>query len=127
MKLTKEKAIELHRAMWSYMATETLKQGRVIGKVEALRHMGFGPITISDIAWNCPCCEYAVQTNDNRVSGRCDYCPLKWPGGSCVDMEDNDLEEDQHLFSQWLNAKEDKDVERAAELAQQIAELPAKD
>ena len=124
MELTKEKAIELHREMWSYMATETIKQGRVIGKVEALRHIGIDP---NDTERRCFCCEYAFQTSDNCVSGICDYCPLKWPGGFCVDMEDDDLEYDQHLFSQWVDAEDDKDVERAAELAQQIAELPAKD
>ena len=124
MELTKEKAIELHRAMWSYMATETIKQGRVIGKVEAIWHIG---IDQNDTERHCFCCEYALQTNDNCVSGVCDYCPLEWPGGCCVCMEDDDLEEDQYLYSQWLNAKEYKDVERAAELAQQIAELPAKD
>lgn len=72
MELTRERALELHRQMWSDMQKELgdnpTDGGRVIYKAEwCLKHF-----PNERIANDCFLCEY-VQENKN-----CDKCPIKW-------------------------------------------------
>jgi len=56
-KLTKEQAIAEHRKMWRWIAKETKKQQRIIGKEEYLER--YFP---EDYIYNgCFCCEYGRQ------------------------------------------------------------------
>lgn len=66
--LTKEKAIELHRQLWNYIADESERTGKIVTKIDAFKHFGWR----YDIKALCWCCEYCGY--------HCYMCPIEWPG-----------------------------------------------
>lgn len=74
-KLTKRRALELTRDLWTFLAQDIM-----LGKDD------FEPV--AGMKHNCPCCEYAeLETNErvmaNECYGACVVCPLRglWPEG----------------------------------------------
>lgn len=124
--LTKEKAIELHRKMWNWIADETEKQGRIVSKVEAFAHF-YWP---DDIYAHCWCCEYDEQKINSEFNisvfyrHRCYFCPIIWRSKyiTCISIDSP--------FHYWDNIYEkgDKadwyDVQDAIKYAREIANLP---
>lgn len=78
MKLTRERALELHRQMWSDMQ-KTLGDDPVVWK-----RINFKDAWINEhfpnavICNNCFLCEYVENENLG-----CRRCPIKWPYGFC--------------------------------------------
>ena len=126
MELTKEKAIELHRKLWNYIADESEKQGRIISKKEAFEHFGWKYVR----NW-CWCCRYTEnktwKINPEIViygSLLCSsYCPLIWPQDAfkCLSVDSP--------FVKWskienLSIKDWYDLQDAIKYAREIANLP---
>lgn len=78
MKLTREKALELHRKMWSDMQKELGDTPDLKSRKSYKRHWckvhGF-----EDVMGDCFLCEYI----ENFWLG-CKDCPIKWPGIDCT-------------------------------------------
>lgn len=127
MELTKEKALELHRQLWNYIADESERQGRIVSKKEAFNHFGW-----PGIAQYCWCCEFSIQKLRNfdkehgyvDIRWKCDFCPIIWKDEYfiCVSLFSP--------FHSWdyLYNKGDKadwyDVQDAIKYAREIANLP---
>ena len=79
MKLTRERAIELHRQMWTDMQREFGDKPAFIDRFifKADWHRNHFPK--ENIVADCFLCEYARQFNDGR--GKCEYCPIDWSNG----------------------------------------------
>lgn len=110
-KLTKSEAIFNHRKMWHWMAAETRKQKR---KVYKLEYLDFYNISDENKPFgSCYACQYDIQCDND-----CTHCPINWGDGmGCFT--------DGSLYREWLACNENEnDWERAAELADKIAELP---
>lgn len=105
--LTKVQAIANHRKMWHWIAETTRKEKRYVTKEEAFDHFGWPHVPA-----NCWCCAYAEKCNHEK------NCPIAWPGGNCF-AEDSP-------FMDWItiNSEGNSDYLRAADLAEQIANLP---
>lgn len=117
-KLTAERAVELHRKLWNYIADRTKQEQRFISKPEALRALGFEP---EEIRAQCFCCEYANQNRLVAGIGICVLCPLKWPFTTCSNWAGSGL------YDQYEQAvHKEHDWDRAAWFARYIAEVPAK-
>lgn len=127
MNLTKKLAVELHRRLWDWVANESERQKRIVGKSEypLFKHL--------KICNNCWCCEYARERAKvepvtptkyedkwiiryNMYYQRCKYCPLKWGTENCVSL--------QSEYGKWASAETWQD---AAYWARVIAELPEKE
>lgn len=83
MDLTRERALELHRQMWTDMQKELGDNptggDRVIYKEEwCLKHF-----PNEHIANDCFLCEYAY----NNYILYCNNCPIKWIGKDCCSKE----------------------------------------
>ena len=125
MELTKEKALELHRQLWNYIADESEKQERIVSKVEAFIHFGWPNIR----QW-CWCCEYAEkqfrkeETHCPPYQTRCSVCPVVWnkTDSCCVHCDS------PYNIWNWLYEKGDKadwyDLQNAIKYAREIANLP---
>ena len=101
MKLTREQAIAEHRKMWRWIAEETLKRKKKVWKENYFKeHPEYKELPIS-LCW---CCDY--------VDDKCSQCPLVWPDRTCFRKDS--------LFVKWFF---EKDYEKAAEYAREIAEL----
>lgn len=84
--LTKEKAIELHRQLWNYIADESERTGKVTSKEDTFEHFEWK----GDVIAHCWCCEYANRS--------CMNCPIAWPRGmSCTIGLDS-------VYIRWVNA-----------------------
>lgn len=105
MKLTKKLAVALHRRLWNWIADETERQQRKVGKVEypLFKHR--------IINAGCFCCEFVIVENHET----CDYCPIMWKFGSCQ------FGGERSEYRKWLNAKT---WQEAAHWARIIAQLP---
>lgn len=139
MTLTKEKAIELHRIMWRYIADTSMKERRCVSKAEAISWMqvhnfierNYEPV------YKCFACHYAIKTQIARGFGfcseaaRCIICPLEWNSSADRIMcqfksyEDqcssNNIYQSTGLFSLWYQATEKGNWQIASELANEIA------
>lgn len=132
-KLSKEKAIELHRKLWNWIADETEKQKRFLTKYEAFMHFGWSR-DVDGLEWLC---EYAEQNRSKGAIGTdCRKCPLKFPetektiDGCC-------LCSDESAYMKWrklvVNATyfqkpmTEKDIEMAAKYAREFANAPIKE
>lgn len=110
--LTKEEAIKRHRMMWNWIAYETLRREKMVGKKEAFEKFGW---TYNPTATNCWCCEYVKDNHDG-----CESCPVQWVYTSiCCDMNS--------LYSNWNLSSQIGDYKKAAEYAFQIANLPERE
>lgn len=128
-KLTKEKAIQEHRAMWNWIADKCenwneTEYGSFDRNHTDLKHEYLQNHNKGEIEFDCFCCEYNIK---NKHSLWCFCCPIDWgnlkelTSHFCLDARiEND---DQGLYSLWCDANDHK---RAAELARQIANLPEK-
>lgn len=105
--LTKAQAIANHRKMWAWIAETARKEKRYVTKEEAFDHFGWPHVPA-----NCWCCAYVEKCNHEK------NCPIAWPGGNCF-AEDSP-------FMDWIAiySEEDSAYLRAADLAEQIANLP---
>lgn len=107
--LTKEEAIKRHRIMWYWIAFETLKQKRCIGKIEAFEYFGWGEEAVPHLCW---CCAYTKKREGGYHS--CLLCPIEWPDSlGCATIHG--------LYRKWVY---EANYEIAADLALQIATLP---
>jgi len=81
--ISKEEALNLHKAMWSGMQKKYGNNcsGRRGLKQEWLRlNLGLGPDSPSDVKSFCFLCEYAYQQiqADDWANHLCHYCPIDW-------------------------------------------------
>lgn len=107
--LTKAQAIANHRKMWRWIAETARKEKRYVTKEEAFDHFGW-----PHVHDNCWCCAYVEKCAHEK------NCPIAWPDGDCFAKGS--------LYRDWLwlviKLKEDSTYLRAADLAEQIANLP---
>ena len=103
--LTKAQAIANHRMMWNWIAETTRKEQRLVDKDEAFDHFDWP--YVDNMCW---CCAYTGKCN------RDNSCPISWPGGTCISKNSP--------FSAWSCTFLRGDYLRAADLAEQIANLP---
>lgn len=131
MNLTREEAIRNHRKMWYWIA-EMLKSGRYKALLDTngyeglrmlyrviifLKHIYIHMIGIEYIAASCFCCEYASSCND---------CPIKWGETDIVTCSRPESPYRKLLEMRILKSKPEN-IDRAAELAYEIANLPEKE
>ena len=121
MKLTKEKALELHRQMWADMqevlGDNPSRMDRFAYKVRWIAERFPNDFVCND----CFLCEYCVnQQFSNRDDFDYDFCkcPIAWPNGRC---EDGDNEA-------WYNMSISEILalpERGDEVDEEMEEAPA--
>ena len=107
--MTKAEAISNHRKMWRWIAKQTRELKRKVEQSEYFDHYN---ISYKDR----PFFDSYVCQFDEQFVGVCDFCPIDLGKGV-------DCQTDGSPFLKWLECDED-DWERAAELADKIAELP---
>lgn len=109
-KLTKKKAIEKHREMWTWLAEKTEERKEIVRKVSFFAE---NYVRKSEIPHQkCYCCEYMLEKN---VKERCiGCCIIDWG-------DDHDCMGDASLYTKWVHAGS---WMNAARLAREIAELP---
>lgn len=81
MELTKEKALELHRKMWSDMQAELGDNPSFDERWEFKRDWVAEHFPSETVENDCFLCEYAIHAEgiSTGVCGAvCTYCPLKW-------------------------------------------------
>jgi hypothetical protein len=110
MKLTRERAVQLHRRLWRWIALKTLKEKRKVEKYE------FPMFRRMDIRCNCFCCEYVYQNFGSCArTDKPPHCPIEWGDEVfCADCSTP--------YSKW--DIEENDYRRCAKLASAIAKLP---
>lgn len=111
--LTKREAVRKHRAMWNWIADyiEEKKEVQCIPTLKAL----YTSYHCDDVANDCYCCEYVVNTLKDRFTN-CADCPIIWetdPDGICDGFYNPCLEAES-----W---------QEQANLARQIANLPERE
>lgn len=80
MELTKEKALELHREMWSDMRDELGDNPSWDERWEFKRDWVAEHFPLSNVTHDCFLCEYAISKegiHTNFCNAVCAYCPLK--------------------------------------------------
>lgn len=80
-KLTRKKAIRLHRKMWQDMRTELGDDPDVDDRIYFKEKWVREHFPDEYIHSNCFLCEYASQLKGIKgleTICRCDYCPIKW-------------------------------------------------
>lgn len=122
MKLTRKEAIENHRKMWKWIAEKSLERKEKVQKDDYFAENGkIDWRSVPDL--QCYCCHFTKQ-NELRALV-CDKCPLMWgdnAADNCIDIYVNGiLFEYKGTWSKWVR---EKDYEKAAEYALQIANLP---
>ena len=110
--MTKAEAISNHRKLWHWIAKRTREVRRKVLKTEY-----FFFYILNKIDSNCYCCEYDNQFYVSGDYALCAHCPIDWGNA------ENRCEIVGSLYNQWFRCAEN-DWERAAELADKIAELP---
>ena len=117
-KLTKQEAIANHRKMWRWIAKETEKQRRIVGKGEYFKSIRIKLFDVYNVpSCQCYCCEYDTQYYDT-----CEFCPMDW-GSEVMAYMCNHKKYDgdrNGLFAQWSDTTS---WQEAARLARAIAEL----
>lgn len=102
--MTKNEAIEKHRKMWNWLADNPgYAKGDYLEKFDKN----------VDLILGCYLCDYALRN--------CRVCPLKWPNGSCMTLDDDGL------YDKWDKAMGYGAYAKAAEIARQIAQLPERE
>ena len=74
MKLTKKRAIELHRQLWDWLAKNPGKDKNQWPEWQ------WNGGEFMEVEFECFLCEYMVE----GVLGCDDGCPVEWPGGKCA-------------------------------------------
>lgn len=110
MKITKAEAILNHRKLWRWIAKQTRKLKRKVEQSEYFDHY--------NISYKYrPFCDSYACHYDTQFGDDCTHCPINWGDGTCGTIG--------LPLSEWIDCDPD-DWERAAELADKIAELPEK-
>ncbi|MFR2774838.1 MAG: hypothetical protein ACLTBR_03295 [Anaerostipes sp.] len=123
-KLTKEKAIKMHREMWNWIANKIKLSGKIVDRLYYFRSVQAIPDDRPDSL--CYCCEYAMQQNGGENVGRCKYCPLDWDSKCdefmCLDViQGGDY---KGLLAQWDTEMIYLDkIERTVQIAEKITNL----
>lgn len=101
----RKKAIENHRKMWRWLAEHPNKPTlEYIDRHDPKR----------EIYCNCYLCDYVKnRAKRYKTSASCDHCPLDWDGRECNN--------EYSLHEEWCY---EQSIEKLAEIARQIAELP---
>ena len=99
MKLTKKRAVELHRELWDWLYKNPSKR-----KYHWPRWKEIG-----DIRHDCFGCEYDRQFNED-----CELCPIVWPGGHC--------ETDNSPYDHWSLADTNATRKKYAGLIRDLPE-----
>ena len=111
MNLTREQAIAEHRKMWNWIADETLRQKRVVGKKEYFDT--FQNTYKERPMYNCWACEFSPKNSGTSCGNR---CIIDWKCHSCGSAGS--------AYSNWLELAESDNYIEIAEAARKIAELP---
>ena len=107
MKLSKKKAIVLHRELWDWLYHHPLNN-----KYDWPRWTKNGG-DIPEISVDCFLCEY--ETNHRKII-ECEKCPLLWPkNGKCADKKTD-------LYNKWSRACISKIRKRYAALIRDLGE-----
>lgn len=87
MDLTRERALELHRQMWTDMQQELGDNPNILERERYKRQWCEEHFPNRYIRDNCFLCEYAeTMTFSQGCFGvNCDYCPIKWDYDVCFD------------------------------------------
>ena len=119
MELTREQAITEHRKMWRWIAEQYENESDIsphqLKKIYLLKN-GYGDSFL--ILNRCFLCEYAKEL----WYAECRSCPLIWGTTDCMGNSD----EHSGLYGQLIDCYLNRDIEKCAQLARQIAELPEK-
>lgn len=113
-KLTFTQTVEMFRKHWNTIADMTPEEMKECGHVEDIKRRALHKMEIDEIIYmNCFCCEYSEMM--------CHICPIKWAGcvSRCVGFNG-----EYALFSEAINNEE---YGQAAEIAREIANLPARE
>ena len=111
-KLYKDWFIKEHRKMWGWISRETMIRKEKVLKEDYIKILPLWKRLITKLHHDCFMCAY--------TKGECGYCPLIW----CEDDEDGGLcIYVNSIFSLWFD---EKDWNKAAFYAQEIADLPEK-
>lgn len=122
--MTKQQAVEEHRKMWSWIAEETQKQQRCVGKAEYQMNCGRQSF---DILNDCFCCQFSMDYPDDHAE--CERCPIEFDSTAheymCIYTSDDSMENkfSDGLYAAWEMDCESGDWEHAAEMAYIIAGL----
>lgn len=81
MELTRERALELHRQMWTDMQKDLGDNPTYEQRYHYKARWIHTNLPYNDIACNCFLCEYAKVSYEECE----DYCPIEWPAGRCED------------------------------------------
>lgn len=118
--MTKQEAIEKHRALWEWLTKENKKRyenNEYLAK--KLDYFRKHKISHADRPHHlCYACQYAIEQADELH--KCAYCPLDWPDGGCLSYDRNGL------YHQYVLAIENDDSISAINIAHKIANLPEK-
>lgn len=75
----------------------------------------------------CLCCTWsskvAQATRSSLFDSECDFCPLVWPGGYCMERYDRNNEEVSGLYSEWCFSSS---WQKRSAIAKKIANLPVR-
>lgn len=121
MKLTREKALELHRQMWTDMQEKLGDNPNRDARWEYKAEWIEAHFPNERVYNDCFLCEYCCE---HQFSNRDDFdydfckCPIKWPNGKCEDSADN----------AWYNMPISELLalpERGDEVDEEIEEEPA--
>lgn len=109
--ITKAVAIFYHRKMYHRIAARTRQLRR---KVKSSEYFNFYDIPDENRPSRyCYACQYDMQ-----IGNDCSHCPINWGNSMCC-------LDDGSPYREWHDCR-DTDWERAADLADKIAELPEK-
>lgn len=89
--LTRGRAIELHRQMWTDMQKQLGDNPTHAERVLFKNRWCKKHFPYRGILNDCFLCEYVVYTanKSTRHKGCGEYCPIKWANGSCIIGEKN--------------------------------------
>jgi hypothetical protein len=113
MKLTKEKALELHRQMWTDMQKEFGDKLSPRNKRHFKDKWCEEHFPGEDITHSCFLCEYTCQFTGDGFED-CSRCPIVWPCEPSDDIEDYFCEESGYTsmpISKLLSLPEREDSE----------------
>lgn len=122
--MTKQEAICEHRKMWKWIAGETRKQKRCVGKAEYQIAHGRQSFEILN---DCFCCQFSMDYPDDHAE--CERCPIEFDSSAdeymCVYTSNESAESNlsDGLYAAWEYDCQFGDWQHAAEMADIIATL----
>lgn len=85
MELTRERALELHRQMWTDMQQELGDNPNILEREHYKRLWCQEHFPDEGIQDHCFLCEYAHNKYKSDGGFSCKYCPIKWDYDVCFD------------------------------------------